>query len=371
MEQQMEKAASNGEVMERATVTNLATRTQQVNNQHGLQLQTMQDMIDFCKIVSESGLAPRGMETPQKLFIAVAMGAEVGLSPMQSVQNIAPINGRPSLYGPIALGLVQASGLLASMEEYFENGAGVHVETVTKDSSDDVKAVCVTRRKGGNEVKSTFSVAEAKAAGLWIKAGPWSQYKGRMLQYRARGFNLADNFSDVLKGLKTVEEQIGDEPIIDDTAKAAKSLNDTVQEKLNAAKAANAAPTQTPLSAAVHKKAEAAKHSNDPEGEQDFEQSEPLITSDQEKQIKSLAKTVYGADVKKKLAELLGQTNFDGYTETDAAQIIDRLQSEAFEIEAQSAASLPGGEDDPFANEDEDAALPLETTAAGTNTAHA
>lgn len=367
MEQQIEKAATNGAGMERATVTNLATRTQQVNNQHGLQLQTMQDMIDFCKIVSESGLAPRGMETPQKLFIAVAMGAEVGLSPMQSVQNIAPINGRPSLYGPIAIGLVQASGFLDSMVEYFENRVGERVETVTKDSSDDVKAVCITRRKGGNEVKSTFSVAEAKAAGLWIKAGPWSQYKGRMLQYRARGFNLADNFSDVLKGLKTVEEQIGDEPIIDDTAKAAKSLNDTVQEKLNAAKAAKTAPENTPLSAAVHAKAEAAKVSNDPEGEEIFQQEEPpeepAISDGQKAEIKKLAKELHGDDYKAHLAAILGQKNFDGFTESDAAQVVDRLRAEIMDKEISA--------DDPFANEDEDTTLPLETDAAGTNTAHA
>ena len=68
-------------------------------------------------------------------------------------------------------------------------------------------AVCKTSRKGKDaNVVARFSVADAKKAGLWGKAGPWSQYPKRMLQLRARGFALRDAFPDVLKGLVTAEE---------------------------------------------------------------------------------------------------------------------------------------------------------------------
>ncbi len=44
-------------------------------------------------------------------FVLVAMqwGAEIGLAPMQALQNIAVINGKPSVYGDAAMALVQAS----------------------------------------------------------------------------------------------------------------------------------------------------------------------------------------------------------------------------------------------------------------------
>jgi len=50
------------------------------------------------------------------------------------------------------------------------------------------------------------SVGDAKLASLWGKQGPWSQYPKRMLKFRARGFWLRDNFGDILKGMRTVEE---------------------------------------------------------------------------------------------------------------------------------------------------------------------
>jgi hypothetical protein len=49
-------------------------------------------------------------------------------------------------------------------------------------------------------------VADAKAAKLWGKSGPWTDYPRRMLKFRARGFVLRDVFGDVLKGLRTAEE---------------------------------------------------------------------------------------------------------------------------------------------------------------------
>jgi hypothetical protein len=55
-------------------------------------------------------------------------------------------------------------------------------------------------------MRTSFSVADAKRANLWGKKGPWTQYPARMLKWRARGFNLADNFGEVLKGLKTIDE---------------------------------------------------------------------------------------------------------------------------------------------------------------------
>ncbi len=60
--------------------------------------------------ISKSGLAPKGIQTPEAIFTAMQLGAEVGLSPMSALQNIAVVNGRPTIWGDAQLALVRASG---------------------------------------------------------------------------------------------------------------------------------------------------------------------------------------------------------------------------------------------------------------------
>jgi len=148
-------------------------------------------------MVVASGLAPKGLENPEAVAVAITMGLEVGLSPMAAVQNIAVINGRPAVWGDAALGLVLASGLLAEFAETpIEDGQG-HV----------VGYQCRATRKGNPEpIVRRFTRDHAKLAGLSGKSGPWSQYPERMMQMRARSWCLRDGFADVLRGLSIREE---------------------------------------------------------------------------------------------------------------------------------------------------------------------
>lgn len=165
----------------------------------GIKLSTIDELWRFSCAVSKSGLAPKGMEKAEAIMIAIEMGLEVGLKPMAALQNIAVINGRPSIWGDAAKALVLSSGFCEYIKETYE-GEGT---TLT--------AVCVSKRKGEANVehKSTFSVADAQKAKLWTKSGPWTDYPARMLMMRARAFNLRDNFPDVLKGL-AVREEVAD-----------------------------------------------------------------------------------------------------------------------------------------------------------------
>ena len=149
----------------------------------------------IAKAVCTAGMAPRTLESPEKAMVAILHGLEVGLTPMAALQSIAVIGGRPTIWGDGALGLVQASGKMLSHEETFE-GEG-----------DNMRAVCVVVRAGDPKPKrGTFSIADAKKASLWSKAGPWQQYPQRMLMMRARAFALRDGFADVLRGLGITEE---------------------------------------------------------------------------------------------------------------------------------------------------------------------
>jgi hypothetical protein len=120
---------------------------------------------------------------------------EVGLTPMAALQSIAVVNGRPSVWGDGAIGLVRSSGLL----EEFEEGL--------KGEGDSRIAFCRVRRRGEDPLERTFSWDDAKKAGLTTKTGPWQAYPNRMLVMRASAFALRDAFADVLRGLSIREEQ--------------------------------------------------------------------------------------------------------------------------------------------------------------------
>jgi len=162
----------------------------------GLALHTIADAMAFGEMLAKSDFAPKDFRgKPESCVLAMQHGAELGLSPMQSIQSIAVVNGRPSIYGDTA----KAICLAAPVCEWI-------TETVEGDG-DSMTAVCVAKRRGNPEpTESRFSVADAKKAQLWGKSGPWTQYARRMLQMRARGFALRNAFPDVLRGLITAEE---------------------------------------------------------------------------------------------------------------------------------------------------------------------
>jgi hypothetical protein len=165
-------------------------------NQRGFAPATLTEAVTFSEMLSNSNMVPKAYQgKPQDILVCVQWGMEMGLAPMQALQNIAVINGKPSVYGDAMMALVQASPVCEDVEEYFEN-----------EGTPNPVAVCVAKRKGRKPVTAKFSVEDAKRAGLWGKQGPWSAYPKRMMQMRARGFALRDAFPDVLKGLISAEE---------------------------------------------------------------------------------------------------------------------------------------------------------------------
>jgi len=170
--------------------------TQLTVTRQGFAPATITEAMEFSKMLADSSMVPRAYQgKPQDIMVCVQWGYEIGLAPMQALQNIAVINGKPSVYGDAAMALVQASPVCEGVEEYMEG-----------EGTTNPVAVCVAHRKGRKPVTARFSVEDAKRAGLWGKQGPWQAYPKRMLAMRARGFALRDAFPDVLKGLITAEE---------------------------------------------------------------------------------------------------------------------------------------------------------------------
>ena len=146
----------------------------------------------FAETFSKSAFCPVAYKNkPADVYLSMAYGAQIGLNPLLAVQNIAMINGRPSVYGDALTAIV-----LANPEtELYEDGYKDNNQT----------AYCYIKRNG-RTIKREFTVEMARKAGLWGKSGPWTTYPERMLLWRAKGWAIRDAYSDVLMGMWSVEE---------------------------------------------------------------------------------------------------------------------------------------------------------------------
>lgn len=153
------------------------------------------EAMEFSKMLAASNFVPKDFQgKPGDILVAMQWGLEIGLAPLQALQNIAVINGRPTIWGDAALGIVQAH------HEYMKHEEGVRGE------GDAMVGWHTITRRGHQPHTVEFSVADAKKAGLWGKTGPWTTYPKRMLKLRARGWAIRDKFADALKGIITREE---------------------------------------------------------------------------------------------------------------------------------------------------------------------
>jgi len=161
-------------------------------NQSSTSLDTYMQLADK---LSKSGLVPEAYRgKPNNVLVAIQWGMEIGLTPMRSLQSIAIIGGKPSIYGDELLGLVKSHPAFRGCEEKLDEKTMVATCTIKREVAGNIE---VTER--------TFSKDDAIQSNLWGR-NVWKSYPKRMLQHRARGFAIRDAFPDAIKGIITYEE---------------------------------------------------------------------------------------------------------------------------------------------------------------------
>lgn len=160
------------------------------------------EAMSLATVLSKSGVVPTAYAgRPDAVFAVVQYGKELGIPPMVALQNMAFINGRPSM----------GSDLLAALAHKHPDWAGYEVKVLT-----EKECSLIVYRKNPNDPKKpfafpgSFTMDEARAAGLVRAGGPWEKWKKRMLKHRAFAFALRDGFPDAFSGLYTTEEMAPD-----------------------------------------------------------------------------------------------------------------------------------------------------------------
>jgi hypothetical protein len=137
----------------------------------------------------------------------IMQGMEIGVPPMQSIQLLAMINGRITAHSEAVPGILWAKGF--KIREWFTGN----------EMADDWTAHCELTRPGGEKIEGSYSVADAKKAGLWDQSptktsygrtkpndSAWYRFPKRMLKARALGFAGKDGGADALKGIQIRDE---------------------------------------------------------------------------------------------------------------------------------------------------------------------
>ena len=307
----------------------------------GMAPRTMEEGMKLSNTLAKSTLVPKDfIAHPANIFIALQWGAELGLAPMQALQSIAVINGRPSIFGDGLLAVVMGSGLL---------------EWIDEPPVEDGEASCTVQRKGWPKpVTRTFSMEDAQTAGLAGKSGPWKTYPKRMLQMRARGFALRDTFADVLRGVisaeeaedippeKQVNDQISDMPRrksaapTPDDPPADPKTGEIIEDEPVAQEATQPNPKPRTVRPLPAKEAPAPQDAAAPEQPTHVEAGEPLIEEGMRRKILGAARK-QGRNIQAVKAHLLAAYELDSTKHIPA-----RLGQEILDW----ASSREPGEDD-------------------------
>jgi hypothetical protein len=174
----------------------------------GIDFDNFAGLWTVANMILKAKMAPAGLDTPHAIALVMARGRSVGLDPFQSMESMAVVNGRVMIWGdaPLAIARQHPDWQESAFRE----------EIIRDEKGEILEALCVTQRKGGTVRNTRFTIAQAKKAGLWGKTGPWTNYPERMMQARARGYALRDNFGDALKGLairETFDEDVDGKPV--------------------------------------------------------------------------------------------------------------------------------------------------------------
>ena len=131
---------------------------------------------------------------PADVLFVILVGESLGLNAATALMNIYNVNGMPAMKADLKLALAKRH------PEY----AGCEIDANTER--------CIVKMKRRNEngteesIISTFTIDDAKRAGLFPKKDNWRMYPQRMLKARAISYAVNDLFPDIVFGMLSSEE---------------------------------------------------------------------------------------------------------------------------------------------------------------------
>ena len=161
--------------------------------------ETMDMMARVSKALGQAGVVPKAYRgKPADIFAAIMLGDSLGLPPMSAMQYVHVVEGKPTM---------SAEGMVALVRK----GGHSLTRTAVLDSDGNVVGMTATGRRAdtGDRDTFTFTLDDARTAGLLDRRGPWQQYPKAMLWARAVSGLCRILFADLLMGTSYTPEELG------------------------------------------------------------------------------------------------------------------------------------------------------------------
>jgi len=159
-----------------------------------INLSTWQMIREAAPVMYKSRLF--GIATEEQAMAIMAKGFELGLGLTSSFEFIQVVLGKPTLIPRGALALAYQSGELESL----------NISEANDENGQPYSCTVSGRRRGGSDYTLTFSLQDARRAGLLKPGSGWESYPANMLKWRAVGFWLDVVLPDVQGGMKRADE---------------------------------------------------------------------------------------------------------------------------------------------------------------------
>lgn len=132
-----------------------------------LQISSIDDVMRMASIAMKSNYF--GFKSPEEAAIKIMYGLELGLPAFQAMQNITVIQGKPTMGANLVASLIKRSGRY----------------NYTIPSWDEDHCTILFTESGKTVGESTFTIEDAKRAGLLRGGGNWDKFPRAMLFARA------------------------------------------------------------------------------------------------------------------------------------------------------------------------------------------
>lgn len=137
-----------------------------------------------------------GVSSKEQAMAIMLKGYEMGLSLTASFEFIQVVEGKPALSPRGALAMIHSSPVCA----------GVKIEDLVNDKGEPTGCRVWMKRTNGLEYTVTWTMADARQAGVVKTGSGWDHYPANMLRWRAIGFCADVVFPDVIGGMKRADE---------------------------------------------------------------------------------------------------------------------------------------------------------------------
>lgn len=268
---------------------------------------------DLANKIAGTNFVPKSLRgKPAETAACILAGREIGIGPMESLQKIHVIEGRPSLASELMRSLVLRAGHL------------IEFTTLT-----DAKVTIRGKRQGSETwTELTWTVADAQRIGVAGK-DVWKKYPRAMLSNRATSELCRLIFPDALGGISYTPEEIEDEATEAKTIKIERA--DVKPTKVQRAKAPE--PIEPAFDDVVDAEIVEAEIVVEAAAAEEAKPESPMITTAQTKMLGALMNELHIIDRTQALIycnSVIGReiTSRNELTKTEASAVIESLNAD-------------------------------------------